>query len=215
MRRAHALAERETYRDALVALLRRALPDQPLHVAPLQLRKGAVDPSLYRAAPVLNLDLDLERRSFWPRAGRSGVLGPRTGYTFSDRGVGYAILAPRAVEPSTPWLVRMHARHELFHASHHVRAQRSRADRELEAWIDGFTTFFAQVHTVRKKWIPLVDAYEEATEPARERAITALRTFYEDASPTVRRAARRLWLRRRKDRPRARLIGATAAFAEP
>jgi hypothetical protein len=183
-------------RAALVALAQEALTGYTVHVVADRPATGPVKAAQYAAAPAINFDVHLEEKEFHAGAGRSGRLGSRAGYYFSDAGRAYAIIGPSALEPATPALTRMHADHELFHASHHVGSRATWDDTELEAWVDAFVRYFHLVHTARKSWMPMIDYYEGATAAARTAALRKLTEYFAAQPADVQRAMLR-WLARR------------------
>lgn len=197
VRQAKAEADAKARHTALIVLVQDALAGYALHIVPPSPSSGPVRPEQYKPAPAINFDFYLEEKEYWPGAGRKGRLGPRTGYFFSAAGQGYAIIGPRAIEESTPALTRMHADHELFHATHHVSGDKPFNDRELEAWTDAFVRYFHQVYIARKSWKPLIDYYEGATEASQKKALTALVDYFNKQPEEIQKAML-AWLRRRQ-----------------
>ena len=197
VREAQAETDAKKRRVTFIALVQEALAGYTLFVVPASSSSGPVNPKDYRPVPAINFDLHLENKEYWPGAGRKGKLGPRAGYFFSAAGKAYAIIGPGAIEASTPALTKMHADHELFHATHHVDSDKSFNDRELEAWTNAFIHYFHQVYKARGQWKPLIDYYEGATKSARKTALTALVSYYGQQSEEVQKAML-VWLKRRQ-----------------
>ena len=117
----------------------------------------------------------------------------------------------------------MHADHELFHARHHLRRRPGEPssasdDRELEAWTDGFVRYFHRIYRTRKRWKPLIDAYEGVQEQSRRHGYllrllgmkqVAVGYFSSQPDP-VRIALFDLLERRRRDMPERELVGELA-----
>lgn len=166
---------------------------------------GPVTPAQYEVAPAVNFDFHLEGKTYWPKAGRTGRLGERSGYFFATAGKAYAIIGPGAIEEYSPLLTRMAADHELFHTAHHVGKQ-VRATQELEAWVDAFVHYFHKIYPVRKMWMPLITYYAGADNAAQEQALSILTSYFEQQSPVVQTALRAWLARRQKDMGRAQLV---------
>jgi hypothetical protein len=194
---AKAETDATAQRTALIALVQEALTGYTVNVVAASPSSGPISPDQYQPAPVINFDVNLENKEYWPGAGRKGKLGPRTGYFFSTQGKGYAIIGPGALEASTPAFTRMYADHELFHAVHHMSGDTSFNDQELAAWTNAFTSYFHEVYTARKAWGPLIDYYEGASTAARKQALDALVAYYNKQPDEIRKAMLN-WLERRK-----------------
>lgn len=195
----------EQRRDALVALAQRALCGTGfrLRVAGNS-HPAQVHPDDYDPAPVVNFDVNMHAKTAW-NSTRS--LGRQAGYSFNRGSDKYAILGPQALKSGSPLFTRMYAEHELFHTERHltregIAANRSDADEELETWTHSFRDYFHQLTRTGTQWEPLIQYYEQATEPARRTALTQLVDYYNNPPvPPAQRievqAAFGRWLRRR------------------
>lgn len=179
---AKALQDEVQKRDAMLALVREALPSHEVRLS------GTNN----QPAPIVNFDERLEK----------------TGTYFLAQGTPYVVLGPRALDPRSPVFTRMIAEHELFHARRHVGDPRPLADRELETWTHVFVTYFHEVHPFKQRWAPLVSNYEEADPGERKAALDKLVNYYrtppaaagDEAGKADVRVAFEQWLgRRRKD----------------
>ena len=203
---AKAETDPKAQRLLLVALVQEALATgYQVNIVAATPASGPVDPAQYQAAPAINFDFNLENKEYWPGAGRSGKLGPRSGYFFSAGGKAYAIIGPGAIDESTPILTRMHADHELFHASHHV-GKGVADNQELEAWVDAFTHYFHQVYQARKSWMPMITYYEGADSGARKTALAALVAYFKAQPPDIQKAMLNWLARRQKDASSLQLV---------
>ena len=177
---AKALQDETQKRDAMLALVREALPSHEVRPA------GTNN----EPAPVINFDTRLEK----------------TGNYFVAQGRPYVVLGPKSLDPRSPVFTRMIAEHELFHAKHHVGDPRPLVDRELETWTHVFVTYFHEVYPFKQRWAPLVSNFEESDPGERKVALDKLVSYYrtpavgdEEAKAKV-RVAFDEWLgRRRKD----------------
>ena len=170
---AKAIIGEEERREAMLALLREALPAYDV-------RASVSDRHL---APVVNFDVTMTNTT--------------ARYLVSD-GKPYVVLGPRALDERGPVFTRMFADHELFHATHHVGDSRPLPDRELETWTHMFVKYFAEVIPFKQRWAPLVTNYEEAAEIEKKAALAKLRSYYRSATPEI-RAAFDEWLTRRRN----------------
>ncbi|HET7712679.1 MAG TPA: hypothetical protein VFL80_12175 [Thermoanaerobaculia bacterium] len=204
---AKSIEDPRARRDALLAVLREALPGHRVELSG-EMHCDHVHPADNKPAPIVNFDVRLnEKQSAQPRGGGSTrSLQNNFGYYFSVQGVPYVVVGPAALDPRSPILTRLAMEHEMFHAEHHPGDRRSLADRELETWSVMFVRFFPDVHQFKQQWRPMFNYYEEATEPERAAAIKRLAGFYRTSDPTV-GAAFDEWLsRRRLDSAASRLL---------
>jgi hypothetical protein len=171
---AKALQGEAEKREAMLALVREALPSHDVRVS------GTKN----EPAPVINFDERLEK----------------SGNYFLSQGTPYVVLGPKALDPRSPVFTRMIAEHELFHARHHVGDPRPLNDRELETWTHVFVKYFHEVYPFKQRWAPLVSFYEEADPGERKVALDKLVAYHRAPPSAAVRVAFEEWLdRRRKD----------------
>jgi hypothetical protein len=207
-------------RSAMVNLVRQALSGTGIQVAegpaPVEGTSslGEVNPNDYQEAPVLNFDVDLNRRTGISGTRGSTNLSGNVGYFFTRGSRAYAIIGPRAIREESPDYIRMYAEHELYHTQHHVGTGESFADQELETWTHDFRNNFHLLYRYRMQWAPLISYYQRASGDARGRTLDALVDYYnnppvpatseqgsrETFAQQVKRAFAR-WLRRRLREP--------------
>ena len=208
---AKALPSESERRDAFLALLREALTGRQVELSGTSVADH-VDPVDNRPAPIVNFDMHLqEKKSFQANPAVSArSLATNFGYYFTAKRIPYVVIGPAALDPRGPVFTRMAAEHELYHAEHHVGDPRPLEDRELETWTAMFVNYFADVHTFRQRWAPMVAYYDDASPVERKIALDKLLAYR--ASPPASqmsqsdsaavRAAFDEWLGRRRTDPR-------------
>lgn len=202
---AKGLEDEEARRDAMLALVRKALPSSDVRASG-QSHAARVHPEDNVPAPVVNFDVRLNEKSGWSR---DRLLENERGHYFVAQGTPFVVLGPGALDPRSPVFTRMLADHELFHARVHIGDPRPLTDRELETWTHVFVTHFHEVHPFLQRWGPLVSFYEQADPGERLLALENLVAYYRnppasagDEAATERvRVAFREWLERRKNDP--------------
>ncbi|MGH9456094.1 MAG: hypothetical protein ACRD2J_00445 [Thermoanaerobaculia bacterium] len=199
---ARALEDETGKREAMLALVREALPDYEVRASGTA-HAGRAHPEDNQPAPIVNFDVDLNEKSAWSQNRR---LDDDRGHYFVARGTPYVVLGPEALDPRSPVFTRMLADHELFHARVHVADPRPLTDRELQTWAHVFVTHFHEVHPFMQRWGPLVSYYEKADPGERVMALEKLVAYYrepsavaEDAAEDEVRIAFQEWLERRRN----------------
>lgn len=179
-------AKENSDEDAMLALAKKALePQYQVNLAGNSSPKKE-DPKDYKKAPVINFDVNLNKKEKWT----SGSLENNVGHSFDSGTDTYAIIGPNALNEASPLLTRAAGEHELFHTTHHLGAAQQKGksddDEELEAWTNDFVHYFHQYLTIQKGrpiWTPLLDYYAAATTTAQADSIAKLKKYYESPVP--------------------------------
>jgi len=221
---ANAISDPTQKRDALLALVTQALSGTGIQVSggkspviggsgPL----GEVNSNDYQAAPVLNFDLNLNRRTRKSNTERDAAHTiDNPVYFFTSGSNAYAIIGPMALYESSPDYTRMYAEHELYHTQHHVGSSLNFHEREVQTWTHDFLNNFHLLYRYRMQWGPLIDYYDEPDVSAtiRQTTLDALVDYYNnppvpatneqgDREAFTQRLKRVFakWLRRRLENP--------------
>ena len=193
----------------MLALVKKAVePTYKVHAAGKN-SSGKEDPKDYKKTPVVNFDINLERKE---RFNSKKLVGPQPGHSFESGADAYAIIGPLALKPASPLITRAYAEHELYHTTHHLgtaKSPKSHEDREIETWTVDFTNYFHQFLEIKKDrptWNPLLDYYADGSAEAKKEAVAKLKKYYEkppvaDAKEAERvREALSLWVLKWKNR---------------
>ncbi len=200
-------------RNAMVTLVRQALCPLNIEVAVAgNSSPDKVHPEDYRPVPIINFDINLNRKQSWPSrpAAPTRFLTTNYGYFFTRGSAVYAIIGPNSLNPQSPAYTRMAAEHELFHAQRHARRTEGDVEPELEAWTHDFVNYFHQLGRkvppgvyLGASWTPLLEYYKRTSdEDARRTALEQLVNYYNNppgsgAEQEEVRETFRLWLGRR------------------
>jgi hypothetical protein len=209
---AKALTDVTARNDAMLALMREALDPHEVQMSGTS-NATNVDPDDNQPAPILNFDPLLnEKQSAAPRSGGpTRSLKNNFGYYFSYQGKGYVVLGPASLDRRDPVFTQLAAEHELYHAMNHVGDGRPLNDRELETWSKMFVVFFPRVHQYRQQWAPMLNYYDDASEPERAAAMERLVSLYQRSDSAIRNAFEEWLIRRREDRASSQMVSHLSA----
>ncbi|HET7712678.1 MAG TPA: hypothetical protein VFL80_12170 [Thermoanaerobaculia bacterium] len=191
-----ALPDRPEKHEAMLALLREALPGITVRLSG-STHGEQVHPADNQPAPVVNFDPYLNEKSTYSANPRRLETSPA--YYFVAQGKPYVVVGPNALNPKSPVFTRLHAGHELFHAKHHLGDPRPLPDRELETWTHMVVTYFRDLIPFKQKWLPLISFYGQSDESEQKAAVKKLVAFYRGADRDVQIEFDQWLARRRKD----------------
>jgi hypothetical protein len=217
---AFALTDQAKKTAALAALVQQALGSSRKVNTSGTSSTAKVQPADYQEVPVINFDINLNKKQSWPPkpGDPTRLLSANYGYSFNDGPKNYAILGVKAIDEASPIFTQMSADHEIYHTQHHLGGQAkgmSNEDQELETYTQDFLNYFHQLRSFGPQWKPLIDMYEGATASAQATALGLLVGYYnKPPSPPIDAAdvaavqkAFMAWLKRRlKDMAAKKLI---------
>jgi len=216
---ARAITENDKKRDALSNLVQQAVCPLGLTVQNAGSKHSTeIDPEDYAPFPVVNFDIDLNRKQSWPRGGNACKKEPvpshikpgdcdtkplqeNAGYNFRVGKTLYVVVGPTGLAPETPAVTRRLAEHEQYLVTTHTVKVASgfKNDPELDAWTHDFVNYF---HLLGFKegtrysgngWEPLLDRYYEGSETsndARKSTVERLSSYYKKPPATAAAAGR-------------------------